>query len=82
MSRKPKNQPPEDREAVLLKVRNILAEHFDVGICVVSWEGDGKTYYMDFKFGNEYAAKAIAQECEDLLWPCDDFEDDEEEEEV
>jgi hypothetical protein len=79
MSRKSKSNPPEGREAVLLKVRGILAEHFDVGICVVSWECDGKTFYMDLKFGNEYAAKAIAQECEDLLWPCEDFDDEEEE---
>ena len=64
MSRKTKSSPPKDREAVLLQVRQLLAEHF--------------------KFGNSYAAKSLAREAEDILWPIEEeeTEDDEEEEEA
>ena len=85
MSRKTKTSPPKDREAVLLQVRQLLAEHFDCGICVVSWEDEGTTYDMDFKFGNSYAAKSLAREAEEILWPLEEeeeTEDDEEEEEA
>jgi len=76
---KPKSNPPKDREAVMMQARALLAEHFAHGICVVSWEDEGTTYNMDFKFGNDYAAKALAREAEDLLWPIDEEEDEEEE---
>jgi hypothetical protein len=74
-----KTAPPKDREAVMLQARALLAEHFAHGICVVSWEDEGTTYNMDFKFGNDYAAKALAREAEELLWPIEEEEDDEEE---
>jgi acyl-CoA reductase-like NAD-dependent aldehyde dehydrogenase len=79
MSRKAKSSPPPAREAVMLQVRDLLAEHFDVGLCIVSWEDEGKTFYMDIKFGNDYAARAITREAEDMLWPYEeeDEEDDE-----
>jgi hypothetical protein len=79
--RKPKASPPKDREAVMLQVRSLLAEHFDVGIAVVSWEDGGETYYMDFKYGNDYAARALCREADEILWPYeteDDEEDDDE----
>jgi hypothetical protein len=75
--RKPKASPPKDREAVMLQVRDLLAEHFDVGIAVVSWEDGGETYYMDFKYGNDYAARALCREADEILWPYE-TEDDEE----
>jgi hypothetical protein len=77
--KKPKFSLPKDREAIMLQVRELLAEHFDVGVSVVSWEDEGETYYMDFKFGNDYAAKSLCREAEDMLWP---YEEEEEEEEV
>jgi hypothetical protein len=77
--RKPKTSPPKDREAIMLQVRSLLAEHFDVGIAVVSWEDGGETYYMDFKYGNDYAARALCREADEILWPYE-TEDDEEEE--
>jgi hypothetical protein len=80
MSRKSKSSPPPDREAVMTQVRQILAEHFEVGVCVVSWEDAGTTYDMDFKFGNSHAARALARDAEEILWPIE--ADDEEEEEV
>ena len=80
MSRKMKSSPPPDREAVMTQVRQILAEHFEVGVCVVSWEDAGTTYDMDFKFGNSHAARALARDAEEILWPIE--ADDEEEEEV
>ena len=80
MSRKTKSSPPPDREAVMTQVRQILAEHFEVGVCVVSWEDAGTTYDMDFKFGNSHAARALARDAEEILWPIE--ADDEEEEEV
>lgn len=80
MSRKTKSSPPPDREAVMTQVRQLLAEHFEVGVCVVSWEDAGTTYDMDFKFGNSHAARALARDAEEILWPIE--ADDEEEEEV
>jgi hypothetical protein len=77
--KKPKPSPPKNREAIMLQVRSLLAEHFDVGIAVVSWEDGGETYFMDFKFGNDYAARAITREADEILWPYEE-EDDEEEE--
>ena len=83
MSRKAKSSAPPDREAVMTQVRQILAEHFEVGVCVVSWEDQGTTYDMDFKFGNSHAARALARDAEEILWPIEEEEtDDEEEEEV
>ena len=78
--RKPKTSPPKDREAIMLQVRDLLAEHFDVGIAVVSWEDGGETYFMDFKFGNDYAAKSLCREAEDMLWPYEPDEDEEDDE--
>jgi hypothetical protein len=78
--RKPKTSPPKDREAIMLQVRSLLAEHFDVGIAVVSWEDEGTTYYMDIKYGNDYAAKSLCREAEDMLWPYEPDEDEEDEE--
>jgi acyl-CoA reductase-like NAD-dependent aldehyde dehydrogenase len=75
-----KPQRPKDREAIMLQVRDLLAEHFDVGIAVVSWEDGGETYFMDFKFGNDYAARAITREAEDILWPYEPDEDEEDDE--
>ena len=80
MSRKTKASLPPDREAVMLQVRQILAEHFEVGVCVVSWEDAGTTYDMDFKFGNSHAARNLAREAEDILWPLEEEEEDDEEE--
>jgi hypothetical protein len=79
MAKKP--APPKDREAVMMQARSLLAEHFAHGICVVSWEDEGTTYNMDFKFGNDYAAKALAREAEELLWPLEEEDEEEDEEE-
>jgi hypothetical protein len=76
-----KPQRPKDREAVMLQARALLAEHFDVGIAVVSWEDGGETFYMDFKFGNHYAAKSLCREAEDLLWPYEEEDEEEDDEE-
>ena len=76
---KPTPQRPPDREAIMLQVRSLLAEHFDVGLCIVSWEDEGETYYMDFKYGNDYAARALCREAEDMLWPYETEEEEEEE---
>ena len=81
MSRKTKSSPPPDREAVMTQVRQILAEHFEVGVCVVSWEDAGTTYDMDFKFGNSHAARALARDAEEILWPIEEEETEDEEEE-
>ncbi len=81
MSRKAKAHLPKDREAILLQVRQTLAEHFDCGVCVVSWEDAGTTYDMDFKFGNSHAARNLAREAEEILWPLEDEEEEEDDEE-
>ena len=73
--------PLKAREAVMLQVRQLLAEHFDVGVCVVSWEDEGTTYDMDFKFGNSHAARGLAREAEEILWPIEEEETEDEQEE-
>jgi hypothetical protein len=79
MAKKP--APPKDREAVLLQARALLAEHFEHGVCVVSWDAEGTTYHSEFKFGNDYAAKSLANDASEILWPFEDEEEEDEEEE-
>ena len=74
------------------QVRSLLAEHFDVGLFIVSWEDAGTTFHMESKYGNDYAVRELTRRSEELLWPAefededmeidweDDDEDDEEEE--
>ena len=71
----PKKTPPPDREAVMEQVRSLLAEHFDVGLFVVSWEDAGTTFHMESKFGNDYAIRELTRRAEELLWP-GEFEDE------
>jgi hypothetical protein len=33
---------------------------------------------MDIKFGNEYALQSLARDAEEILWPVDEDEDEEE----
>jgi hypothetical protein len=51
-------------------------------VCVVSWEDQGTTYDMDFKFGNSHAARNLAREAEEILWPLEDEEEEDDEEET
>ena len=78
MSRKQKATPPPDRSEILSQVRQILAEHFDCGHVIVSWESEGETFHMHTKHGNDYACRSLARDAESILWP---FEEDEEEDE-
>ena len=75
-----KIKSPPDRETIMLQVRQTLAEHFDCGVVIVSWEDAGETYHMHSKHGNEYACRSLAGDAEVILWP--DEDDDEEEEEA
>lgn len=70
---------PKAKEAVMKKVRDLLAENFDVGVTLVSWEEGGETFHMHLKFGNEYAAKQLVCDAAEILWPPE--EEDEEEDE-
>ena len=83
-----KKQPP-DRTQILEQCRATLAEHFEVGLLIVSWEEEGTTYHMETKHGNDYALRELARRADELLWPAefedddilwDDDEDDDEEE--
>ena len=67
---------PATREKLLEQVRATLAEHFEVGMVIVSWESEGTTYHMETKHGNSYALRELARRAPELLWP-DDYEDDE-----
>jgi hypothetical protein len=77
VSRKQKATPPPARSEILSQVRQLLAEHFDCGLCVVSWEEASETFHMHAKFGNDYACRSLANDAESILWP---LEEDEEEE--
>jgi hypothetical protein len=72
-------KPPKDRSDVLEQVRAMLAENFDCGLAIVSWEESGVTSHMEVKFGNEYALQSLARDADEILWP---VEDDEEEAEA
>jgi hypothetical protein len=74
-----KSTPPKDRADILVEVRKILAENFDCGLAIVSWEEQGLTSHMEVKFGNEYALQSLARDADEILWP---VEDDEEEAEA
>jgi len=77
-----KIKSPPDREAIMLQVRQMLAEHFDCGVVIVSWEDEGETFHMQSKLGNEYACRSLAGDAEEILWPFDDEDEDEEEDEA
>ena len=76
-----KIKSPSDREKIMLQVRQMLAEHFDCGIVIVSWEAEGETFHMHSRHGNEYACRSLAGDAEVILWPFEDEDEDEEEEE-
>lgn len=67
---------PATREKLIEQVRATLAEHFDVGFLIVSWEEEGTTFHMETKHGNDYALRELARRAPELLWPAD-YEDDE-----
>jgi hypothetical protein len=69
-----KKQPP-DRTQILEQCRATLAEHFEVGLLIVSWEEEGTTFHMETKHGNDYALRELARRADELLWPAE-FEDD------
>ena len=84
-----KKKAPPDRTQIIEQVRANLAEHFDCGLLIVSWESEGTTFHMETKHGNEYALRELARRAPELLWPAefedddilwDDDEDDDEEE--
>jgi hypothetical protein len=71
-------KPPKDRSDVLEQVRAMLAENFDCGLAIVSWEESGATSHMEIKFGNEYALQSLARDADQILWPEEEDEDEEE----
>jgi hypothetical protein len=81
VSKKAKPTPPADRSTVMEQVRALLADHFDCGLSVVSWEEQGTTFHMEVKFGNHYAVRQLARDAEEILFPIEEDEDEEEEEE-
>jgi hypothetical protein len=66
----------KDRDAVLTRVRNTLAENFDCGIVVVSWEEEGETYHLTTQFGNRYATENLANQASDILFDTKEDDDD------
>ncbi len=72
---------PKDRKDVLEDVRKILAENFDCGLVIVSWESQGETFHMETKWGNDYATRTLARDADEILWPCEDEDEEDEEEE-
>ena len=77
MGKKRAKSPAKERAEILAHVRQLLAEHFDCGIVVVSWETEGTTFHSETKFGNEYASKALAGDAINLLWPYNEQEEEE-----
>ena len=72
-------KPPKDREQAITQARELLADFFDSGICIASWEEDGETYEMHFNLGNHYECESIARKAEEILFPIEDNEEEEEE---
>lgn len=88
-----KKKAPPDRTQIIEQVRATLAEHFDCGLLIVSWESEGTTFHMETKHGNEYALRELARRAPELLWPveyddediewmADEDDDDDDEEEI
>ena len=71
-------KPPKDREQAIAQAREILADFFDAGICVMSWEEGGQTFEMHFSLGNHYACETLARRAEEIVFPCEEEDEDEE----
>lgn len=74
-----KREKCEDRAEVVARVERILAEHFDVGVGMVSWAEEGETQYLTLRFGNSFAVEAMSEQlpmCLDMHGE-DEDEDDE-----
>jgi hypothetical protein len=71
-------KPPKDREKAITQAREILADFFDAGICVMSWEEEGHTFEMHFSIGNHYACETLARRAEEIVFPTEEDEDEEE----
>lgn len=69
-------KPPKDREQAIAQARSLLADFFDAGVTIMSWEEEGETFEMHFTLGNHYACESLARKAEEILFPCE--EDDEE----
>ena len=81
MSKKVKPPRPTDRDAIFEQVRALLAETYDCGICLCSWEEQGVTYHAYLKFGNDYAAEKLTEKAHEIIFPYEDETEDEDEEE-
>ena len=63
-------------EQKLAEARKLLADQFDHGIAIVSWEEDGQTMYLETQFGNGFACEKLAERAVDLLFPEEEFDDE------
>jgi hypothetical protein len=68
----------QDRKQAIEQARTILAEHFDCGLAIVSWEDEGTTYNMTLCFGNAYAVENMADRATEIL----ELKADDDEEEI
>lgn len=71
-------KPPKDRQEAIAQAREILADFFDAGVAIVSWEEEGETYEMHFAIGNHYACESLARKAEEILFAEKEPEDEEE----
>ena len=63
-------------EPRLAEARKNLADQFDHGIMIVSWEEEGQTMYLETQFGNGFACEKLAERAVELLFPDDEDEDE------
>ena len=70
----------KEKEEVLTRVRQILAEHFEHGFVICSWEDSADTYQMHTRWGNSYAIEKLCEKSTDIIFPDDEEEETEEEE--
>ena len=73
---------PKDRAQAIGEARKLLSDFFDSGICVMSYEEQGVTYEMHFSIGNHYACETLARRAEEIVFPCEEEDQDEEEAEA
>ena len=79
MSKKVALPRPTDRDSIFDQVRSLLAETYDCGICLCSWEEQGVTYHAYLKFGNDYAAEKLTEKAHEIIFPYEEEEEEEEE---
>lgn len=65
---------PKNRESAMERARDLLADFFDAGVVIMTWEEQGKTYEMHLTIGNDYACESVARRAEEIIYDDSEIE--------